>query len=72
MSQQLQCLLREVARGDFQYVPLAEVAPSLRVNGEKVFTGQFATQQENHGPSGSHTRTICLPRGPLTTSFYKG
>lgn len=58
-----ECVLREVAPSDWQYVPTAEV-PSL-VPGERLFVGVFASHQENLGPSGSHRRTICLPRGPV-------
>ena len=58
-----ECVLREVAPGDTQYVPTAEV-PSL-VEGERLFVGVFASHQENLGPSGSHRRTICLPNGPV-------
>lgn len=65
MNVRLDCVVREVRQGDFQYVPVSEV-PSL-VEGETISTGLFATQMENHGPSGSHRRTICLPRGELTT-----
>ena len=61
----LDCVLREVAPGDTQYVPLSEV-PS-RIAGEKVFRGLFNRQVEGFGPSGSHRRTICLPVGELTT-----
>jgi len=55
------CVLREVAPGDWQYVPTAEV-PSLVV-GERLFVGVFTSHKENLGPSGSHRRTICTPNG---------
>ncbi len=58
-----ECVLREVAPSDWQYVPTSEV-PSL-VEGERLFVGAFASHQENLGPSGSHRRTICLPNGPV-------
>jgi hypothetical protein len=60
----LDCVLREVSPGDFEYVPLSEV-PS-KEEGETVYRGYFSTHKENHGPSGSHVRTICLPVGDLT------
>jgi hypothetical protein len=59
-----ECVLREVAPGDTQYVPTSEV-PSL-VEGERLFVGVFTSRQENLGPSGSHRRTICLPNGPVS------
>lgn len=58
-----ECVLREVAPNDWQYVPTLEV-PSL-VEGERLFVGAFASRKENLGPSGSHRRTICLPAGPV-------
>lgn len=64
----LDCVIREISPGDSQYVPVSEV-PSL-VDGETISSGLFATQMENHGPSGSHRRTICLPRGELTTRTH--
>lgn len=64
-----ECVLREVAPGDTQYVPTSEV-PSL-VEGERLFVGYFASQQENLGPSGSHRRTICLPRGRVFETTVK-
>lgn len=54
-----ECVLREVAPGDTQFVPTAEV-PSL-VAGERLVIGVFNSHKENLGPSGSHRRTICLP-----------
>lgn len=60
----IRCVIREVAAGDFQYVPVAEV-PAL-VPGEIVYTGLFHCQRERLGPHGSHERTICLPRGTLS------
>ena len=59
----IECVLREVAPNDWQYVPTSEV-PSL-VEGERLFVGAFASREENLGPSGSHRRTICLPNGPV-------
>lgn len=56
-----EAVLREVAPGDTQFVPTSEV-PSL-VAGERLVIGVFDAQQENLGPSGSHRRTILLPRG---------
>lgn len=64
MTTQLQCVVREVAPGDHQFVPVAEVAALIA--GETVFTGAFNSQVENFGPSKSHARTICLPAGELT------
>jgi hypothetical protein len=58
-----ECVLREVAPEDWQYVPISEV-PSL-VEGERLFVGAFSSREENLGPSGSHRRTICLPAGPV-------
>ncbi len=60
-----ECVLREVAPGDTQFVPTAEV-PSL-VSGERLVIGVFSSHKENLGPSGSHRRTICLP----TTVFSR-
>ena len=62
------CLLREVRPDDFQYVPISEVPASTLVAGERTFTGQFRGQKEQLGPSGSHTRTICLPAGHIIES----
>jgi len=62
------CLLREVAPNDFQYVPISEVPASTFVAGERTFTGLFRGQKEKLGPSGSHTRTICLPAGQIFES----
>ncbi|HEY9774516.1 MAG TPA: hypothetical protein V6C81_12005 [Planktothrix sp.] len=53
------CVLREVAPGDTQYVPVHEV-PFLTAN-EVVYTGTFRRLTEDLGPHGSHRRTICLP-----------
>lgn len=55
------CVLREVAPGDSQYVPTAEV-PSV-VPGERLFVGVFTGRLENLGPYKSHQRTVCLPAG---------
>lgn len=60
------CVLREVAPGDTQYVPVSEVPFLTRQ--DTVFTGEFRSQVESHGPSGSHRRTICLPVGRLSQS----
>lgn len=60
------CVVRPVRPGDEQFVPVREV-PFLNA-GEPVFRGQFSCTKENHGPSGSHQRTICLPIGKLTES----
>ncbi len=59
-----ECVLREVAPGDWQYVPTSEV--SSLVEGERLFVGVFTSCKENLGPSGSHRRTICLPNGPVS------
>ena len=62
----MDCLLREVAPGDSQFVPLCEVPASTRHAGETVYRGAFRTQVENLGPYKSHARTICLQAGPLS------
>lgn len=64
MSKNMLVVLREVAPGDFQYVPVNET-PSLSFS-DKVFFGEVNTHEENLGPHGSHRRTICLPAGKLT------
>lgn len=61
---QLECVLREIAPGDTQYVPTTDVA--YLYFGETVFSGTFVAQLENHGPSGSHRRYVCTPRGALS------
>lgn len=60
----MQCVLREVAPGDTQWVPIAEVPQIIR--GERLFTGVFRTQLEKHGPHGSHERNIALPYGAMS------
>lgn len=59
------CVLRDVS-GIPQYVPLRETA-NLQP-GEDAFMGEFASYKERDksSPSGSHERTVCEPRGPLT------
>ncbi|MBY0548767.1 MAG: hypothetical protein K2W95_15965 [Candidatus Obscuribacterales bacterium] len=52
------CVLREL-NGSQEYVPTCEV-PVVE-KGETLFIGPFNGQLENHGPSGSHRRTVCLP-----------
>jgi hypothetical protein len=59
------CVLREVSPGDHQYVPVIE---AILLDGENVYSGDFRSQVERHGPSGSHSRTICLPAGELRVS----
>ncbi len=58
-----ECVLREVAPGDTQFVPTSEVPASSLVAGERLVIGVFNSHKENLGPSGSHRRTICLPTG---------
>ncbi len=58
------CVIRPVGPNDNQFVPINE-APVLEI-GERVFIGPFSEQKENHGPSGSHQRTVCLPEGPIS------
>ncbi len=58
------CVLRPV-RGIDQYIPIADAA--ILKAGEKTFTGPFVTETEHDGPSRSHARTICLPRGEIKT-----
>jgi len=69
-----QCVLREVARGDHQYVPVADVISRLGslVPGETIYTGEFRSQVERLGPYGSDERTICLPTTGLNTSRATG
>ena len=60
----LTCVLRNLGYGTGpQYVPVSESGGRKR--GEKTFTGLFASQVERHGPSGSHSRTVCTPVGEL-------
>jgi hypothetical protein len=52
------CVIRNVAGID-QYIPIADafhIQP-----GERSYTGTFRTETVKDGPSGSHSRTICLP-----------
>ena len=58
------CVIRNVAGLD-QYIPIADAF--ILNPGERSFTGTFANEQQKDGPSGSHLRTICLPRGELKT-----
>lgn len=60
-SEITQCVLRDV-EGMAQYVPLQEVHPSLRVDGETLFVGTWTSEVFASGPSNSHKRTICEPR----------
>ena len=55
------CVLREMRPGDSQLVPLSEVQSVTQ--GETIFVGDFSERTEKHGPSGSHSRTVCLPIG---------
>lgn len=68
MAQQMTCVLRQV-RGLDQYIPIAD-AVGVKV-GETSFTGTFLTDTVLDGPSNSHRRTICLPRGDLTKKVLK-
>jgi|LakMenEpi03Aug12_release.lakeMendotaPanAssembly.Ray.scaffolds.fasta_scaffold1780448_1 hypothetical protein len=69
-----QCVLREVSRGDHQYVLAADVIRRMGslVPGETIFVGRFNTQTERFGPSGSDERVICLPVSSLTTLTATG
>jgi hypothetical protein len=62
MSKNITCVLREVG-GSMEYVPVNEV-PFLRRD-DRVFVGPFNSHEEKHGPSGSHTRTVCTPAGQI-------
>jgi hypothetical protein len=64
-----QCVLREVSRGDHQYVPAADVISRMGslIPGETIFVGDFRSQVERLGPYGSDSRTICLPVSKLST-----
>jgi hypothetical protein len=69
-----QCVLREVSRGDHQYVLAADVIRRMGslIPGETIFIGRFNTQAERFGPSGSDERIICLPVSRLTTVTATG
>ena len=57
---QMSCVLRDLGDGTGkQYVPVSEV-PRLN-EGEQPVTGLFHCRTERHGPSGSHSRTVCTP-----------
>jgi len=58
------CVLREV-NGLDQYVPASEAG--FFVVGETLYTGSFESFLVKAGPSKSHSRLICEPRGPLAT-----
>lgn len=59
-TRQMSCVLRDLGDGTgAQYVPVDEVV-SL-ADGEVPTEGLFFSQVENHGPSGSHRRTVCMP-----------
>ncbi|HEY9777936.1 MAG TPA: hypothetical protein V6C81_29510 [Planktothrix sp.] len=57
------CVLREVAPSDVQYVPIGEV-PFI-ADSETIYSGNFRSLREKLGPYRSHERTICLPEGKL-------
>lgn len=63
-----QCVLREVACGDHQYVPVADVINRMGalIPGETIYVGEFRGQVERLGPYGSDERVICLPVSGLT------
>lgn len=63
-----QCVLREVAHGDHQYVPVADVIRRMGslIPGETIYVGEFRVQTERLGPYGSDERDICLPTSSLT------
>lgn len=63
-----QCLMRDV-EGMAQYVPLEEVDPSLRVDGEPLWVGTWTSDVFAFGPSNSHKRTICEPREVTRTTL---
>ncbi|RTL43113.1 MAG: hypothetical protein EKK48_09450 [Candidatus Melainabacteria bacterium] len=69
-----QCVLREVARGDHQYVPVTDVISRMGalIPGETIFVGEFRGQVERLGPYGSDERVICLPVSSLTTTRATG
>ena len=57
---QMSCVLRDLGDGTGkQYVPVSDV-PRLN-EGEQPVTGLFHCRTERHGPSGSHSRTVCTP-----------
>lgn len=57
---QMSCVLRDLGDGTGkQYVPVNEV-PCLN-EGEQPVNGLFHCRTERHGPSGSHSRTVCTP-----------
>jgi hypothetical protein len=62
----MQCVLRDVRPGDTQFRPVSDVG--VLNPGERLFTGVFRTQRENHGPSGSHSLLVALPFGAVTES----
>ena len=68
MANTTQCVLREVAQGDHQYVPVADVISRMGslIPGEVVYIGGFSEQKERLGPYGSDERTICLPTTGLS------
>lgn len=59
------CVIRQV-NGIDQYIPINDAA--FLTPGERSFRGIFTSEIEHDGPSKSHARTICLPRGELTTT----
>ena len=65
------CVLRKVSGID-QYMRLCEIPVSLRVKGEKVFTGTFrsAVVTDKSSPSGSNKVTIYDPVGELSLARY--
>jgi|AGTN01.1.fsa_nt_gi hypothetical protein len=56
-----QCVMRDV-EGMAQYVPLEEVHPSLRVDGEPLWVGTWTSEVFGIGPSKTHKLTICEPQ----------
>jgi hypothetical protein len=64
------CVLRNlsVEGEDVQYVPVKEAGEL--VDGERLFTGLFSGQKEQHGPSRSHMRMVCLPIGRVIETTY--
>jgi len=54
------CVVRDLTgSGDNQYVSVSDVFSF--VPGETLYQGEFNRHTENHGPSGSHQRAVCLP-----------
>lgn len=70
MIKQVSCVVRPV-RGQDEYISItdSDLIGGPR-DGEAIISGQMESFQVKDGPSGSHVRTVWVPRGATTRSIH--